>query len=281
MVSLRHSTLVTNLKAQAQTQAPALVATCNEALQSDAHHTNVQVSAAKWAPSGNLVVFAGPDTTLTKLQASHHIITSAIKAVLPERSPLVSHPNIKWSKLLINSVPTGVTDISPAHSCEECHQALLRDNPSYRRLRVTQLPSWVKKPSDYKPHSSSSLVVSFEDPDGSTLSSLVAARHLFGFGAQLTIHKWKNPLPSPAKIQVCRVRRGFAKLQVLAPPVTVARLGIGSVISDSSTSTRCPHTYGHSPPPPSDPPPPAPGPQTPALPPARNLRSKKKAQPPS
>src|SRR6266704_2929448 len=36
VVSLGHSTLATNLKAQAQTQAPSLVAACNEALQSDA-----------------------------------------------------------------------------------------------------------------------------------------------------------------------------------------------------------------------------------------------------
>ena len=213
-------------------------------------------------------------------KASHHIITSAIEAALPEPSPLASRPNVKWSKLLINSVPTGVTDISPAHSREDCHQALLRDNPSYRCLRITQLPSWVKKPSGYKPHSSSSLVVSFEDPDGSTLSSLVAARHLFGFSAQLTVRKWKNPPPSPAKIQARRVCRGFAKPQVLAPPATVARPGIGSVISDSPASTRHLTTRGRSPPPP-NPPPSAPGPQSPTLPPACNLWSKKKAQPPS
>ena len=189
VVSLRHSTLASNLKAQAQLQAPYLVEACNEALQSDARHANVRISATKWAPSGNLVVFAGPDTNLTQLQASHHIITSAIEAVLPEPTLLASCPNVKWSKLLINSIPTGATDISPALSREECHQALLRDNPSYRRLRITQLPSWVKKPSEYKPNSASSLVVAFEDPDGSALSSLIAARHLYGFGSQLTVRK--------------------------------------------------------------------------------------------
>ena len=165
----------------------------------DRNNANVRVSAAKWAPSGNLVVFAGPDTNLTQLQQSHHIITSAIEAALPQPVPLASRPNVKWSKLLINSVPTGVTASALAHSHEECHQALLRDNPSYRRLRVTQLPSWVKKPSLYEPNSSSSLVVSFEDPDGSSLSSLLAARHLFGFGAQLTVRKWRQPPPSPSK----------------------------------------------------------------------------------
>jgi len=195
VISLRNATLASNLKAQAQFQAPSLVEACNEALQSDARHANVRISAAKWAPSGNLVMFAGPDTNLTQLQTSHHIITSAIEAALPKPTPLASHPNIKWSKLLINSVPTSATEISLALTCEECHQALLHDNPSYCCLQITQLPSWVRKPSEYKPHSALSLVVVFEDPDGSTLSSLIATRDLYGFGSQLTVHKWKNPPP--------------------------------------------------------------------------------------
>ena len=136
MISLHHSTLASNLKAQAQIWAPSLVEACNEALQSDARHANVTFSAAKWAPLGNLVVFAGPDTNLTQLQSSHHIITSAIKATLPEPTPLASRPNVKWSKLLINSVPTGATNILLALTCEECHQALLCDNPSYRHLQI-------------------------------------------------------------------------------------------------------------------------------------------------
>ena len=207
VISLRHTTLTSTLRVQAGTLAPRLVDVCNQALESDARHANVRVSAAKWAPSGNLVVFAGPDTNLTQLQQSHHIITSAIEAALPQLVPLSSRPNVKWSKLLINSVPTGVTASAPAHSHEECHQALLRDNPSYRRLRVTQLPSWVRKPSLYEPNSSSSLVISFEDPDGSSLSSLLAARHLFGFGAQLTVRKWRQPPPSPSKRAAAAERR--------------------------------------------------------------------------
>ena len=123
-------------------QAPCLVEICNEALGSEARYTSVRLSAAKWAPSGNLVVFTGPDTTLTQLQSAHHLITSAIEGALPGTASLSSCPNVKWSKILIRSVPTGVTDCtSQAHSRKECHQALLHDNPSYRRLRVTQLSS--------------------------------------------------------------------------------------------------------------------------------------------
>ena len=99
----------------ANTKAPILVATCNEALGSEARYTNIQVSTVKWSPAGNLV-FSGPETTLAQLTATHHIIVSAIKGALLSHISLSSHPNIKWSKLLINVVPTGVTGDSPAHS---------------------------------------------------------------------------------------------------------------------------------------------------------------------
>jgi len=223
---------------------------CNEALQSDARHANVRVSAAKWAPSGNLVVFAGPDTNLTQLQTSHHIITSAIEAALPKPTPLASRPNVKWSKLLINSVPTGATDISPAITREECHQALLHDNPSYRRLRITQLPSWVKKPSEYKPHSASSLVV---------------------------VRKWKNPPPSPEKWHASCVRRSLVKPSAPGPMATwAAGLGPSPVILDATTATPRAPQQARPQPAPQKLPPSASGSSPKTLPSDRTLRPKKK-----
>ena len=201
VISLHNLQHHSTLQSLTMLQAPRLEEICNEALGSEACYTSVRLSAAKWAPSGNLVIFAGPDTTLTQLQSAHHLITSAIKGTLPGAASLSSRPNIKWSKILIRSMPTGVTDhMSQAHSRKECHQVLLRDNPSYCCLRVTQLPFWVRKPSLYKGFSASSLVVSFEDPDGTVLSSLLAVRHLFGFGAQLTVRKWHQPPLSPTRM---------------------------------------------------------------------------------
>ena len=193
VVHIRKTVSSATLREFANTKAPILVAACNEALGSEARYANVRVSAVKWSPAGNLVVFSGPETTLAQLTAAHHIIVSAIEGALPGPISLSSRPNVKWSKLLINAVPTGVTGDTPAHSREACHQALLRDNPSYRRLRVTQLPSWVHKPDGYLANSSSSLIVTFEDPDGSTLSSLLTQRYLFAFDAQLPVRKWRQP----------------------------------------------------------------------------------------
>ena len=91
----------------------------------------------------------------------------------------------------------GVTDDSPAaHSPSVCLQDLLENNPSLCPLKVTQLPSWVQAPCLFQPGSSSSLVFAFEDPDGSIAPSLIAARHLFCFGARVMVRCWRQPPPS-------------------------------------------------------------------------------------
>ena len=142
-------------------------------------------------------MFAGPEMSLSQLQAVYHIIVRAIEAALLSLSTLSSCLNVKWSKGLINAVPTGVTEITLAHSQEACHQALLCHNPSYCCLCIMQLPSWVKCPSLLLPHSSSSLVMAFEDPDSSILSSLLLQCYLFGFVTQLSVYKWHPPLHTP------------------------------------------------------------------------------------
>jgi hypothetical protein len=104
-----------------------------------------------------------------------------------------SHPaNVKWSKLLINSLSIGTSDTWGPFTPEECHQSLAANNPSYATLPVMQKPSWVHSPPFYIADSSSSLIVAFEDPDGSRLKSLLAVRHLFAFSTRATVKKWKQ-----------------------------------------------------------------------------------------
>lgn len=46
--------------------------------------------------------------------------------------PPYMRPNAKWSKLLINSVPTAVRpDRDQAYSPEECHDTLIVETPAY------------------------------------------------------------------------------------------------------------------------------------------------------
>ena len=94
---------------------------------------------------------------------------------------------MKWSKVLINGVPTGVTGDRGAKTPDECHAALALENPTYASLQITQKPSWVRPPTSYTIGSASSLVVAFEDPDGSKSEALLASRQLFLFGARAKV----------------------------------------------------------------------------------------------
>ena len=122
----------------------------------------------------------------------------AVATSLPDASARVSsHLNVCWGKVLINGVPTGILEGSPAaHSPSSCLQELLEHNSSLCPLKVTQLPSWVRPPRLFQPGLSSSLVVAFEDPDGTIAPSLIATRHFFCFGARVTVRRWRQPPPS-------------------------------------------------------------------------------------
>jgi hypothetical protein len=109
--------------------------------------------------------------------------------ILPE--PLI-WATTRWSKILINGVPTGVTNKRDAYTPEECHMALLTDNPQYAQLTITQKPSWVKAPSSYSPSSSSSLVFAFEDPDGSKKASFLNSKYVYLYGTRANLRKWKT-----------------------------------------------------------------------------------------
>ena len=198
VLSLISHMLDTTLKTQASILAPGLMGVCNNALASVPTFTSVQVSACRWTLKGNLVIFAGLDTSRDQLSAASHLLTSAIAASLPDASVRISSClNVCWGKVLVNRVPTGVLDDSPAaHSPSTCLQNLLENNPSLHPLKVTQLPSWVRAPRLFQPGSSSSLVFAFEDPDGTIAPSLIAARHLFCFGACAMVRRWRQPPPS-------------------------------------------------------------------------------------
>ncbi|KAH8989773.1 hypothetical protein EDB86DRAFT_2831454 [Lactarius hatsudake] len=154
------------------------------------------LSAARWTKNNNLVIVAGPDTTSHHLQKASATLTEAtalfISASPSQPIQISTKENVRWSRLLVNNVPTGVSPIRGAYSPTECQDALARDNPAYRTLRLTRLPSWVKPPGGYAAGSSSSLVLSFEDPTGDALRTLLAQKRLFAFGQACDLRVWKQ-----------------------------------------------------------------------------------------
>jgi len=121
-------------------------------------------------------------------------------------TPLLSTPvvrtNTKWSKLLINGVPTGKLDSRAPYTPKECHTALAAHNPTYANLSITHKPSWVWSPTSYTSGDISSLSVAFKDPDGSKIKSLLVERHLYLFGNRATIKKWKHANVKPNNTHV-------------------------------------------------------------------------------
>ena len=185
--------------------APALVKVCNDALASDPTHANVWISAAKWTSKGNLVVFAAPGVSCNALFSTFHLLTSAISQALLDNPKISSCLNVKWGKVLINLVPTSIVKGHPhMYSPPTCWQVLIDNNLFLKHLKVCQLPSWVCHPSLFKPRLQSSLVLAFEDPDGTIAPSLICAHHMYTFGAQCQVKAWKQPPPFPAKCEAAR-----------------------------------------------------------------------------
>ncbi len=158
-------------------------------------HQQVHISAIRWTAKGNLIVIGGHNVMLNQLQLAANTIAQAFTnsyaaAVNPPPPP--TWANVKWSKLLINGLPTGMSNTWGPFTPEECHQSLAANNPTYATIIVTQKPFWVCSPSSYIAGSSSSLIVAFEDLDGTKLKSLLVAQHLFAFGTRATIRKWKQ-----------------------------------------------------------------------------------------
>jgi hypothetical protein len=174
----------------------------NRALSESAAHKQVQLSAVKWNAKGNLILVAGLRTSATHLNAALDHITMAIGSLIPpsDDTPFQTRANVKWSRILLNCVPTGVNTVhtrkTKAHTPEDCHRALAEENPIYAALHITQEPSWVKNPDSYTPGSASSLTFAFEDPDGTLAASLLSTKILYAFGAMALVKKWKHKPPT-------------------------------------------------------------------------------------
>src|SRR5882757_4606647 len=154
-------------------------------------HSAVHLIAAKWTAKGNLILTGDASTSLNVLLPAANHIAAIIGTQFAKTTPK-TRANVKWSKILINGVPTGKSQSWEPYNPDECHQALLENNPAYASLTIMQKPSWVKAPSSYKANTTSSLAVAFEDPDGTKLKSIIEGRHLYAFGTRLNTKKWKQ-----------------------------------------------------------------------------------------
>jgi hypothetical protein len=86
------------------------------------------LATTRWTGHGNLVVTGDQYATLKSLQsAAPHISTTLTNHFhAPEDNPIpVARPNVKWSKISINGIPTGVTSSCEAYNHTENHNSLI------------------------------------------------------------------------------------------------------------------------------------------------------------
>jgi hypothetical protein len=77
-------------------------------------YNQVHISASRWTAKGNLIVTGGHQTTAHQLQLASPSIAQAFSAAFSSDVTPIASPhtqaNVKWSKILINSLPTGVSN---------------------------------------------------------------------------------------------------------------------------------------------------------------------------
>jgi hypothetical protein len=172
----------------------------NDALNGQMHaigRDEIKFSATRYNKKGNLVITAHHTTTQAQLNSVADDIKNFIERFADTNGTPTSHPitaraNVKWSKILINSVPVGITKDRGPYTSEECHRSLIAHNPSYTSLTITQKPSWVRPPETLTNSTHSSLVVAFEDPEGSACRNLLSSKQLYILGARAKVFRWKE-----------------------------------------------------------------------------------------
>ena len=164
----------------------------------------IKFSAARYNRKGNLVLTAHHTTTQAQLNSVADDIKPFIERLSDTHGTPLSHPitaraNVKWSKLLINSVPISINKTRGPFTSDECHRSLVAHNPSYAALKITQKPSWVCPPSSLTADTQSSLVVAFKDPDGSARRSILSNKQLFILDTRAKVTRWKEMKHSTRK----------------------------------------------------------------------------------
>ena len=191
----------------------------------------IKFSAARYNRKRNLVFTTHHTTTQAQLNSFADDIKSFIERLSDTHGTPLSHPitaraNVKWFKLLINSI----NKMRGPFISDKCHRSLVAHNPSYATLKITQKPSWVRPPSSLTADTHSSLVVAFEDLDGFARRSLLSNKQLFILGTRAKVTCWKEmkqqqsrntSTPKPDSVAgLTSLRHSYTPSPSPAPPVT-------------------------------------------------------------
>ncbi|KAI0055444.1 hypothetical protein BV25DRAFT_1921833, partial [Artomyces pyxidatus] len=156
----------------------------NSRLRNTPSAKNALLMGVDWNDNGNCILFFSPSTDIDAILSLRHVLAPLIA---PDREIVISH-NTRWSTAVLGNVL--VRDYDGGVHDSETILAALKTNPFFAQARITQDPRWLR-PLEEISSSRSSVVVAFEDPDGSQLKALTKQR-IFAFGDQLRVtHIWK------------------------------------------------------------------------------------------
>ena len=151
-----------------------------------------------------------PSSSLTMLphilQPKQLCSPTLFDTTLPGISP---QPNVKWLKIKINSIPMGKVEGIEPYTLETCHNNLAAENPVYTSLGITQKPSWICHPLLYENNTVSSLIVAFEDPDGSKLREFLTTCQLCLLGTHARVMNWKQTPNPPYQTPLSNCQQGM------------------------------------------------------------------------
>jgi hypothetical protein len=145
----------------------------------------LSILGSHWNASGNCVLTFPPQTS-TKLIEEHF---PAIRNAMGLNKNQVISRDTPWSKVTLRAVYARDSPSSNVYSEDDLLTSLMA-NPVMSKIKITQMPRWVRCPEDIDGFKSS-ISFAFEDPDGQ-LIKLILKTQLFMFGSPIRAKRWED-----------------------------------------------------------------------------------------
>jgi len=144
---------------------------------------------------GNLVIISSPGTTSQQLSDA----LPYIKPVLEHGAgiPIEPFSGTKWRCVCINGVPT--PQEGPAYMPGVIATQLKKHNSWSNNLRMPIQPYWIRPPSTIKMGQRSTIVLTFEDVDGTVQQGVLWQWKVFLFSWACTMRPWTEKKPTGDK----------------------------------------------------------------------------------
>jgi hypothetical protein len=123
-----------------------------------------KVIGVNWNRSNNIILTYPSGTNAAYL--ADFIKQHGVCEALGIPTDTLISEDVPWSKIMITHVPTGFGDESGVFSDTEVAETFKSSNEWTKNIRFAQQPRWLKKPESIN-KVLSSIVTSFDDPDGS------------------------------------------------------------------------------------------------------------------